>query len=1285
MPIRKRPTPSAFRFEHQLAHELDAVEEARYCLKAARTGPAGAGPRLPRGPADGEGEAAPEQAYDRAHGNNLLGLAFSGGGIRSATFNLGVIQQLAELRLLHRVDYLSTVSGGGYIGGWLSAWVRRQAGDTAAGTRPGVLEVEDCLRGTGPCVPDPGQSPEPRQVRWLREFSNYLTPRVGALSTDTLSGVATYLRNLFLNQAILAAFGASLLILPWCLAAVLSEVGQGWVGLWLWSAALLLLLGSFLAGYETLRANLGRPAEGPARAGVARAQRRYWVLFASFALAAVVAGVAVTRWPERLEWRWLLLAAAYGLGTAGGWWAAAYRLRAEIRQASPGKRWPWLSLWLLRPLWGLATGMALGGMVLLWAQVAVRCWPDALARPLPAVALGPLVALGAILFTVTLHLGLTGRGLREAGRELWSAHGAHQMRFGVGWLALAGSALFGPLLLMLADTWIATMGGLTWVLTTVAGVLAGSGTSTGVGGKRVPELLARMAPYVFILGILLLLSYGIQRAVWWQWPSGDATLAKELCAPSPRQALYQLELKSDGATTTGGLYAPEAAPQACLQGYLRASASVVDGHAMGLLLAALGLLAASVLLSWRVDVNVFGLNMFYRNRIERCYLGASNPRRHPHPLTGLDPNDTPKLIDLVQGGGVNAGAETPILAQRPFPIINTALNITSSRNLAWQERKAASFSFTPMYCGYEIQDPDGARISGYQQTQDYVRNEEKWLSLGLPVSVSGAAASPNSGYHTSAATAFLMTVFNVRLGWWLQNPRYAEQWQRPGPKFSLLLLLQELAGMTDDASNYVYLSDGGHFENLGIYELVRRRCRYIIACDAGCDPSYGFEDLGNAIRKCKIDLGIGIEIDPREIRPDPQSGHSGGHCAVGRIHYGMVDKGARPGYLLYVKASLTGGEPADILQYASQHAAFPHETTNDQWYSESQFESYRRLGHHAMGAVLTDAIDQAGALGTDREADLEEVFTALRERWYPSCPQVRACFSKHGAAIEAIFERVRRDDNLRFLDAQIYPEWWQLMDPARGEQPAPAPVPTMLPKHPWEIRAGFYLCSSLLQVMESVYHDLDLEEEFEHPDYRGWMNLFRHWSWAGMLRVTWAISASMYGARFQRFCRRRLGLAVGRVQCTEPVILTDGDEVGGLNFLESDHVRHVLRTCFPNGRPPLSVVQLWLKVIDPFGEEGRAALAFPFAFALVDTSGGRRRLLYYRVRDHLRSMGLGRKGLEVLLARGHVQEIAPLDREQQERLSGAIDEVDFSALHRLWTSVAAAAEERDAEGPDPLV
>src|SRR5262249_42923998 len=142
-------------------------------------------------------------------------------------------------------------------------------------------------------------------------------------------------------------------------------------------------------------------------------------------------------------------------------------------------------------------------------------------------------------------------------------------------------------------------------------------------------------------------------------------------------------------------------------------------------------------------------------------------------------------------------------------------------------------------------------------------------------------------------------------------------------------LLRELFGWTDEESGYVYLSDGGHFENLGVYELVRRHCRYIIVSDADEDGKYGFENLGNLIRKVNIDLSIRIEIDLGSLRPTADTKRCRWHCAVGTIHYEDVDAGAVPGTLVYLKPSLTGDEPVDVLQYAEEHPAFPHESTGN--------------------------------------------------------------------------------------------------------------------------------------------------------------------------------------------------------------------------------------------------------------------------------------------------------------------------------------------------------------------
>jgi len=139
----------------------------------------------------------------------------------------------------------------------------------------------------------------------------------------------------------------------------------------------------------------------------------------------------------------------------------------------------------------------------------------------------------------------------------------------------------------------------------------------------------------------------------------------------------------------------------------------------------------------------------------------------------------------------------------------------------------------------------------------------------------------------------------------------------------------------------VYLSDGGHFENLGLYEMIRRRCRFIVVLDSGCDPQFTFEDLGNALRKIRIDFGVSIDLDAAQVRA---VGARERRSAIGTIAYSAVDPNEADGLLLYVKPMLLGTEPPDVRSYAAGHPDFPHQSTSDQWFDESQTESYRRLG-----------------------------------------------------------------------------------------------------------------------------------------------------------------------------------------------------------------------------------------------------------------------------------------------------------------------------------------------------
>jgi hypothetical protein len=222
------------------------------------------------------------------------------------------------------------------------------------------------------------------------------------------------------------------------------------------------------------------------------------------------------------------------------------------------------------------------------------------------------------------------------------------------------------------------------------------------------------------------------------------------------------------------------------------------------------------------------------------------------------------------------------------------------------------------------------------------------------MTISGAAASANVGYYTSPLVRLVLTLFNARLGTWLGNPGRAgdRTFHLAYPNFSVGPMIAEAFGLADDRYPYVNLSDGRHFESLGLYEMVLRRCHYIVVCDGGRDPEFSLENLGRAVRKVQIELGIPIEFDDIKLFPrsdDEDANSKGRHCAVGRIRYSALD-GAHvaDGLLIYVKPAWYGKSPPDILEYSRRNKAFPHEPGSDRFFTEAEFETYRRLGAYTM-------------------------------------------------------------------------------------------------------------------------------------------------------------------------------------------------------------------------------------------------------------------------------------------------------------------------------------------------
>ncbi len=836
--------------------------------------------------------------------DGLAGLALSGGGIRSATFNLGVLQGLAELGFLKKFDYLSTVSGGGYIGSWLSSLIHWQ----------GQCDIGQIELDIAPRIDGQG-NPEDAAVTFLRNYSNYLTPKASLFSIDTLAAFTTYFRNVILNQAIVLLTLTVILLTP----RLVQKMGE-----WLETtlphgsmliAVLLLIINIGLIGFHLGQVKQHAPAD----------RFRHWLLgtYGVIALIAVpllvaawLSSFSLLRYLTTLQGSSSVAALCLGAGTFYLFlWTVGYKVNLLSKRPDGSDAEILDFLQVEAPVRGqllqiagftFLAGSAGGGLLWVIASLIDKFYEGQVNHWL-ATMLGTPLMLVVFSLTVVLHTGLIGRLLSEDQREWWSRFGALMLTAILIWLSIFGIAFLGPSLLICLShyDYISLLGPAGWLLTTVGGVLAGKSAATdSKNPKSWLELLARYAPYVFIFGLLAAISLVIQVALS-SYPgasSGDV--------PTFRSFYGLLQQHSQVKMETS---------------HLVATMAVLGGMAC--------------LLAWRVNLNVFSLHQFYRYRLTRAYLGATNKQRDSHPFTGFDKGDDLPLNDL---------------QQRPYPIINTAINFTSGGQLAWQDRKAASFVFTPLFTGYQIPDPkaphDPARDHCYYRpTALYAQNNGEGLSLGRAMAISGAASSPNMGYHSSPATAFLLTLFNVRLGRWCGNTKHPSAWKETDPKFGLRYLVNELLGLSKLDSAFVNLSDGGHFENTAIYELVRRKCRFIVVGDAGADPNRDFEDLGNAVRKCRVDFGVEININLAQLAPVGEKKRSSWHYAEGTIDYGAHAPGLT-GKLIVLKPSLSlqGDEPADILNYADSNPDFPQQPTSDQWFDEAQFESYRKLGYHTV-------------------------------------------------------------------------------------------------------------------------------------------------------------------------------------------------------------------------------------------------------------------------------------------------------------------------------------------------
>ncbi|HEX2833161.1 MAG TPA: patatin-like phospholipase family protein [Thermoanaerobaculia bacterium] len=1040
-------------------------------------------------------------------------LCVSGGGIRSATFALGVIQGLASARILRKFDYLSTVSGGGYIGSWLSSWVRRHP--------EGVTGVENDLHRADTAVGEvvPAQSdqpsrraldadrakidPEPVPIRHLRNYSNYLSPRLGLLSADSWTLGSLYVRNLLLNWLVLVPLLAVALATPRLFSWGIERrhIFQAESHAWIVAIAVTIAFGYIGAA---------RPLEGGRSAKLRwlSSRRGYFLgvivplVIASISLALFWADAAHLReelvhaktpWPQ-------LITAVLGMALVPWltYYGRAWLMHANARStgflSTRGQRRYFTSKTFIE-LFAVVVAMATSaGLFLLLAK---KVFSNPIAQTPNVELLDPYARLTAtvtpdaalyVCFAVpsallvffiqaSIFVGLSSRRNDDGDREWWARGGALLLMFSIGIAVFNVIAVFGPVALYYAPILLSSIGG-------VAGIAAatlGFSDKTPANQKekeesgtfaKVGNLISAAIIPLFIVFILAAISLG---TTWLIHEIKGPKLNEALFAEASAKTWQRTEVARQVAngTVIETRQTVPARPLLRLEP-LRAAAHLVTIRNTSspelLAIAAVGLVA--LLLSLAIGVNKFSMHALYRNRLIRAYLGASRNRRIPDPFTGFDERDnlqmfelrpellwksnvTPAFVealkndkkldlwgkldertlalfessedvdaayealasnlnhlimtdDFAQSGlplpdcvtlhaqdrighsrpyrnralldeyvGVIPKMPTSCEERGPMHIVNTALNLTSGQSLAWQQRMAESFTISPYH--------SGSLYEGYRDSHTY--GGPRGISLGTAVTISGAAASPNMGYHSSPAMAFLLTIFNVRLGSWLGNTNLFgnKAYTSAHPTSNLVPLTSELTGGSNNTSKWIYLSDGGHFENLAMYEMVLRRCRYIVVSDAGADPKYSFEDLGNAIRKIRTDLGVPIDIiETFEMEPRGDKGKfgKGRYVARAAIRYSTVDVNGKDGTLIYIKAGIYGSAqlPRDVYNYSQESLDFPHESTADQFFSESQFESYRALGRHAINEICANYSSQRLPIKSDtRRVPIAKQFENVRQ------------------------------------------------------------------------------------------------------------------------------------------------------------------------------------------------------------------------------------------------------------------------------------------------------------------
>ncbi len=851
-----------------------------------------------------------------------VGVGLSGGGVRSATFAFGFLQALAKRDALKEIDVLSTVSGGGYVGALISRLYSRERIDVPADVAREIL------------TPHENGNQGGSVWRWLKANGRYLAPAKG--SGDILLATAIVIRNWLAVHIVLATFLLALFV---GLHLVRETVDTTFPDL-----AVNHFCAPFGDSIEASAGDQGDMAATPSSLPPFTALDEWLNCQLPF-------GGTYMWWSPWLLVPALVLGSAVLVGTASCVWGGNIFLRRRHRWSSCFKR----LLILFGGTFALAAIDTLGQTIYLW-------WRD------------PELSVGA-----------------------WF------LPFFVGIAAVAG------------------------VGTNVRTIAARFSDESHHKRIRLPARLAVAVLACLLFGATFTAISALSHGIAWSFKYPLYVHQAFLMSPvRDRSQPPRPGIDNDFCTEQRSFVCSGSRPLQVLECDDCVPVGKRDVGKLFLWFAAFAGLSALVG-RFRAFLNHSSLWPLYTARLIRAYLGASNPKRvglsstdtefRGHVTRVVDGDDTSNMLrhgpqwtrELLDG--MKKGA--------PLHLVNVTINETvdGGSGLQHNDLKGIGMAIGPagmsagvrhhlvftrpvmataeIYPTSETVDTNGSgrpyRIFEYgAKTACSCRWEH--LTLGEWAGISGAAVSTGMGLHTSVAASLLLGFFNVRLGYWWDSgigPRQRKGLRTPKSAlertFSMLFPVQShlfnafTARFHGPARRWWNLSDGGHFENLGGYELIRRRLPLIVIVDAEADPDYRFEGLGNLVRKARVDFGASIEfVEPRYIggetlattrclgslemlRPtlpgtEPGLGmadvrtvtergthqrRSLAHAALARVRYG---DGTPDSLLVYVKPTVLGDEPVDILQYHAENPDFPQQTTADQFFDEAQWESYRKLG-----------------------------------------------------------------------------------------------------------------------------------------------------------------------------------------------------------------------------------------------------------------------------------------------------------------------------------------------------